>query len=137
MVRWPGHVAPEVSDALVSQVDLFASLSAFVSVEYRSQDSQNQIESLLGNDPHGRSDLVIEGLGRTAYRNGDYVMIPPYEGPAITPWGPDIELGIDSEYQLYDLANDPGQQRNLAFELPEKLEEMKGFYSEIIGPEDE
>ena len=59
-------------------------------------------------------------------------MIPPYSGPAVQNQV-NIELGNSSEYQLYNLKDDPGQRNNLAASNPEKLEEMKKKYQEIRG----
>jgi arylsulfatase A-like enzyme len=59
-------------------------------------------------------------------------MIPPYPGPAVQNQV-NIELGNSSEYQLYNLKEDPGQQNNLASSNPEKLEELKKTYAHLRG----
>jgi arylsulfatase A-like enzyme len=59
-------------------------------------------------------------------------MIPPYKGPALQNQV-NIELGNSSEYQLYNLKDDPGQKTNLAQTNPDKLEEMKKMYQQIRG----
>ncbi len=59
-------------------------------------------------------------------------MIPPYEGPAINKQV-NIELGNDEEFQLYDLSQDRGQQKNLAQENPEKLKELVNIFINIRG----
>lgn len=43
----------------------------------------------------------------------------------------DIEGGISAQAQLYDLENDPEEQKNLADEYPEKVEEMDVLLQEI------
>src|SRR5690606_35777624 len=83
----------------------------------------NLLKVLLGESEDGRENLVIEATSRTAYREGDWVMIPPYNGPAVNTWV-NIELGNSDEYQLYDLATDPGQQNNLAMDRQDKLRDM-------------
>ena len=57
--------------------------------------------------------MVIEATSRTAFKKGDWVIIPPYEGPALNVIVK-IELGNDSDFQLYNIAKDIGQQNNLA-----------------------
>ena len=59
-------------------------------------------------------------------------MIPPYKGPASNN-NVKIELGNDSEFQLYNLAEDIGQQNNLAESQPEKLQEMITAFEAIRG----
>ena len=59
-------------------------------------------------------------------------MIPPYKGPAVNE-KVQIELGNDSDFQLYNLAEDIGQQKNLANNQPEKLQEMLTAFESIRG----
>lgn len=120
---WKGKITPAVSNALVSQIDLLASLASLVGVEVPVHDSQDLMDVLLGRSNKGREELVIEAMTRTALRRGDWVMIPPYQGPAVNP-NVNIELGNSSDYQLYHLKEDLGQQNNLAQTHPEKLDEM-------------
>lgn len=129
---WKGAIEPGVSDALISQVDLFSSLGALVGSEVRGTDSQNLLKVLKGQKKQGREKLIIEATSRTAVRTGNWAMIPPYSGPAVNKQVK-IELGNSDEYQLYNLKVDPGQQENLAEEEPKKLKEMIEIYEEIVG----
>ena len=129
---WKGAIEPDVSDALVSQVDLLSSLAALVGSEVRGTDSQNLLNVLKGEKEQGREKLILEATSRTAFRTGNWAMIPPYPGPAVNKQV-NIELGNSDEYQLYNLEVDPGQQENLAEEEPEKLKEMIEIYEEIVG----
>jgi len=61
-------------------------------------------------------------------------MIPPYSGPAVQNQV-NIELGNYPEYQLYNLAKDLSQERNLAESNPEKLQEMIKRFEQIRGIE--
>ena len=76
--------------------------------------------------------MVIEATSRTAFKKGDWVIIPPYEGPALNVIVK-IELGNDSDFQLYNIAKDIGQQNNLADTQPEKLQEMLAAFEAIRG----
>ena len=59
-------------------------------------------------------------------------MIPPYKGPALNE-RVNIELGNMTDYGLYDLSSDLGQQKNLAEDEPEKLQEMIAAFEKIRG----
>ena len=76
--------------------------------------------------------MVIEATSRTAFKKGDWVMIPPYEGPALND-KVQIELGNNINFQLYNLAEDVGQQNNLSALNPEKLEEMLRSFEAVRG----
>ena len=129
---WQGRIEPQVSDALVCQIDLLSSFASLVGSEKRAKDSQNLMDVLMGNSDEGRDQLVIEATSRTAFRQGNWAMIPPHDGPAVNE-NVNIELGNDKDYQLYNLSKDLGQRSNLADERPEKLEEMVQDYQQVIG----
>ena len=129
---WKGKIQPGVSDALVTQIDLLASLAALVGSSASGPDSENLLEAFLGKSQQGRESFVLEATTRTALRSGDWAMIPPYPGPAVQNQV-NIELGNSTDYQLFNLKDDPSQQTNLATSNPEKLEEMKKKYLEIRG----
>jgi arylsulfatase A-like enzyme len=129
---WKGTIKPGKSDALVSQLDLFTSLAALVGSNLKVPDSQNLIDVFLGRSDHGRDDLILEATSRTAYRKGDWVLIPPYNGPAINK-EVNIEVGNSKEFQLYNLKEDVGQLNNLSIANPEKLKELLSSFEAIRG----
>ena len=131
---WKGHIAPGTTDALVSQLDLLTSLADLVGSDAKGRDSKDLSDVLLGKSQKGRDQIVLEATGRTAFRKGDWAMIPPHDGPAVNK-SVNIELGNDREYQLYNLKEDIGQQMNLAESDPEKLKEMIAAYKKIRGKE--
>ena len=117
---------------MVSQLDILSSLAQLVGSDVRTEDSFPLMDLLMGKSDQGRDELVIEATSRTAFKKGDWVMIPPYEGPAVNEMV-QIELGNDSDFQLYNLAQDTGQQNNLAESQPEKLKEMLTAFEAIRG----
>ncbi|SFF67974.1 Arylsulfatase A [Salegentibacter agarivorans] len=131
---WKGKIKPGASDALVSQVDLYASLASLVNSPKDSKDSQNLLDVLLGKTEDGREKLILEANGKTALREGDWILIPPYEGPSVNTQV-NIELGNASDYQLYNLKEDAGQQNNLVKKNPQRLEEMIASYEALRGNE--
>ncbi len=131
---WPGVIPAGASDVLISQMDLFNSLAALVDGKAAGPDSQNLLDALLGKSQKGRENLVIEAYSRTAFREGDWVMIPPYKGPALIR-DVNIETGTAPYYQLYDLRTDIGQQTNLAEAHPERLRTMVERFESLRGKE--
>jgi hypothetical protein len=87
---------------------------------------------LLGNSDEGRESLVLEASTRTALREGNWLMIPPYKGPAVAAQV-NIELGNSPDFQLYNLTDDIGQQQNMAKSHPEQLNLMIEHYKAIVG----
>ncbi len=129
---WKGTIAPGVSDALISQIDYLASIAHLVEKDIQNQDSQNLLDVLLGKSGEGREALILEATSRTAYRKEDWVLIPPYPGPAKNNQV-NIELGNAQDFQLYHLSSDIGQQQNMAKENPDKLQEMLSNFEAIRG----
>ena len=129
---WKGKIQPGVSDAMVSQLDIFSSLAQLVGSDVRTDDSLPLMDLFMGQSHKGRDEMVIEATSRTAFKQGDWVMIPPYNGPASNN-NVQIELGNDSDFHLYNLAEDIGQQNNLAKTQPEKLKEMLTAFEAIRG----
>ena len=129
---WKGRINPGVSDALVSQIDLLSSLAELVDSNWKGKDSKNLLNTFLGQSNKGREELILEATSRTAFRKGDWLMIPPYEGPEIDTQV-EIELGNSRAFQLYNLKEDIGQQLNLADSRPDKLEAMITAFEQIRG----
>jgi len=129
---WKGKIQPQKSDALICQVDLLASIAKLVGSDQKAEDSQEMLDVLMGKSQQGRTELILEASTRTALRQGDWLMIPPYAGPAIAD-KVNIELGNSDSYQLYNLKEDLGQQNNVAEAHPEKLKEMISTFEKLRG----
>ncbi|MEC3906085.1 arylsulfatase [Tamlana sp. 2201CG12-4] len=129
---WKGTIQPSVSDALVCQMDLLTSLAELVGSDLKVGDSENLLDAFIGKSDKGRDELVIEATSRTAFKAGDWVMIPPYNGPAVIK-NVNIEIGNAQGFQLYNLKEDIQQQNNLAETHKEKLEDMIAKFEAIRG----
>jgi arylsulfatase A-like enzyme len=129
---WKGKIGPTTSGALVSQLDIMASLGALVGGDAGETDSNEMLDVFLGQSQSGREELILEATTRTALRRGDWVLIPPYPGPPVNN-NVKIELGNSEEYLLFNLAEDLGEQQNLATTHPEKLAEMQTIFKQIRG----
>jgi arylsulfatase A-like enzyme len=125
VVRWPGHVTKGVSAAIVSQVDLLASLAALTAQTIApgdAPDSVNMLPALLGTSRVGRGELIEEG-GAISLRQGPWKYIEPNNKAKLNT-NTNTELGNDSLPQLYDLAADPGEKTNLAMAQPDRTKAM-------------
>jgi hypothetical protein len=129
---WKEQIKPQVSDALVCQIDLLESIAKLVNIDVKKTDSQELIDVFTGKSAKGRTNLVIEANTKTAFRQGDWIMIPPYSGDSILE-EVNIEMGNDKEFQLYNLKMDIGQKNNLAKAQPKKLKEMMKNFELIRG----
>ena len=132
IIHWQNTIQPKVSDALVCQIDLLSSLASLVGSDVTTNDSENLVDLLMGKSDKGRDALVLEATSRTALRQGDWVMIPPYKGRALDQQVR-IELGNSKGYQLYNLKEDIGQENNLAESNVEQLNSMMKTFVEIRG----
>jgi len=134
IVSWPGNVEAGESDALVSQVDFLASFAALAGVSLDADagpDSVDVLDALLGQSDEGRAEIVLEGIqARTVLRQGDWVFIPPHQGPPVNT-NVNIETGNSSVPQLYYLADDIGQIENVASVYPNVAERMADRLREI------
>ncbi|MGQ1909102.1 sulfatase family protein [Marinifilum sp. RC60d5] len=132
MTYWKGTIKPQVSSALVCQVDLLASFASMFNEDADLNDSENMLPVLLGKSKKGRKNIVLEANSKTSFRSGDWVMIPPYKGKPLS-WKSGIETAISLDYQLYNLKKDVGQKENLAQSNPKKLKEMIQEFEAIRG----
>jgi arylsulfatase A-like enzyme len=129
---WKGKIQPQVSDAMVCQIDIISSIADLVGAEVKNTDSQNLLNVFMGKSQKGRESLVLEANTKTAFRKGDWLMIPPYKGEAVLP-EVNIEVGNSDDFQLYNLKNDVGQKQNLAKEQPEILNQMIKYFVSVRG----
>ncbi len=129
---WKGKIEPQTSDLLVCQVDLLNSFASIVGSDFSSQDGMDLSKVILGTATEGRKNLILEATSRTSFREGDWVLIPPYKGPEVNKQV-NIEMGNLDDFGLFNLKEDPSQKVNLASSEPEKLEEMKRTFLELRG----
>ena len=130
IVRWPGHVSPGSSEALVCQIDFLASLAKMTGTAVAdARDSENLLDALLGKAKSGRAEL-IEEAGALALRLGNWKYIEPNNKQTINK-DTNTELGNDAVPQLYDLNTDPGEARNVASSNPDRVTSMAASLDRI------
>ena len=65
---WKGRIKPNVSNEIISQIDLLNSISTIVDIDYKSKDGVDLSNLILNNEGKGRKELIVEASTRTAYR---------------------------------------------------------------------
>ncbi len=140
IVTWPGTSKPGISDALVSQVDLYTSMAALIGKPLPSkagQDGQNVLPALLGKSMHGREYIIQEALVQVAIRMGNWKYIPPC---IITERLGIMTSKVESGWKktlvpepglLFHLSEDAEERRNLATLYPERAREMREMLHRI------
>lgn len=128
IIRWPGKIkAGAISDALVSQLDFYASFAALTGQKIsgdNAPDSYNNLDVLLGKSKKDRSNVVEHALnGTLSIIEGDWKYIEPGKGQKVMK-DKNIETGYAPEPQLFNLKTDIGETKNVAAEYPQKVAEM-------------
>lgn len=133
LVSWPGKIKPQVSNALVCQIDFMASFSKFLNKQLpaeHGEDSENMMDVLLGKSTQGRNVLVEQGFQSFAVVKGDWKYIEPHNGPAKNELT-NTELGNNPLPQLYNLKTDKSEINNLANKYPELVKELSAILEKI------
>ncbi len=129
IVSWPAVVpCGEECAGLVSQVDFLPTMAALVGVEAPADsliDGKDCLAAWLGGENCSREYVITQASNHTlSLRTPLWKYIEPKGGPAIVPWGPQIETGYSLAPQLYDMRA-PYEKENVANEFPAVVEELK------------
>ena len=139
ITRWKGRIQPGVSDEMVCTIDLAASLAALVGVPLDDDvclDSFNVLGALLGKpDAKGRDHLVQQDNGRGGnygLRMGNWKLQRHDSRKARN-----VNLRLESipvpQYQLFNLAEDPGERNDVFEKYPEIGERLKDRLAKLIA----
>lgn len=135
IVNWPGGIKKgKVSKALVSQIDVYASLTKLVGgviPEGAATDSQDQLKSLLGKDKKGR-DYVIESAGSLSVSDGEWKYIKPNKKRPFNK-AKNIEMGNNKVDQLYHIKKDIHEKKNVADKYPKRVQKLQAILAEEIN----
>jgi arylsulfatase A-like enzyme len=134
IARWPERIQPGISDAIIGQVDLLATLAALTDQEFdptTAADSVNILPALLGESQTGRESIVEQAKFQLSLRQGDWkYMMPGRTRDNLGPWR---NVDIKEPGELYNLRDDPGETNDLASKHPEKVQELKAALERIAG----
>jgi arylsulfatase A-like enzyme len=120
--------AGKTSAELICHVDLFATVAAVVGhklPEIAAPDSFDCSAALFSQRPAqpGRESLVHQAANPNwlAIRKRNWKCIPPAPGNSRASAGP----------ELYDLATDPSEAKNVAQDHPQKVQELTVLLSQL------
>lgn len=136
IVSWPGTVQPGRSDALLSQVDLFASFARLTGASVpagAARDSRELLDTLLGRTETGREHVIQQGTTIKAIRHGDWKYIPP--GRVNNRAGVDrfVQTPVAAPGALYFLPEDPEELNNVAALYPAKVRQLRAILESELG----
>ncbi len=144
IARWPAHIpAGRVTGQLASATDLYATLASLTGQALPDDvavDSFDLLPVLTGQQPEGqpvRPHLLTQSFrGEFQLRVGSWKLLAHqgsggnrYDTAEMAPFaGP--ERAPDAAGQLYDLANDPTESRNLWPDEPERRAQMQALLAQ-------
>ena len=126
ILSWPGNDRKGTSEAMISQIDLMATLCRLVGhpvPEGSAPDSYNQLEVWLGQSNKNRPCIIEQSTGTLALVEDIFKYIQPSTGPTTDNFT-HTELGNDPEPQLYNLSEDQNEKINLAKQHPELVKKL-------------
>jgi arylsulfatase A len=137
IVSWPGTVKAAISEGLLSQMDIYASLAKLVGVELEhseAQDSIQNLDALLGNADSVRTELIEESVAAKSLRSQNWKYISPVASSNVASFlvHKNIEGGFDTQAQLYDLSQDIGERKNIALAHPQLVEKFHRRLQKIV-----
>ncbi|MEM9673409.1 MAG: arylsulfatase [Cyclobacteriaceae bacterium] len=135
IMKWPGVIeAGSVSEEVISQVDIMATVAAIINAELPSGaalDSYNLLPVITNQE---YASPLREATVHNTYENiwglrkGNWLYINDSTGQHSKMPESFKELrgyqDFDSEYLLFDLQADPGQRHNLSAQHTDKIKEM-------------
>jgi arylsulfatase A-like enzyme len=144
IARWPGKIAAgRLSPELTSLTDIMATLAAIVDFplpEDAAEDSFNMLPVLLGTesaDESVRPYLLMQGFAGQRYlaiRQGPWKYLAHqgsggniYENHPLLAEYRLSDNAPDAPAQLFNLAADPGETRNVYFEEPQVAERLQAL----------
>ncbi len=130
LVSWPGHIKPAVYEKPVIQLDLNATALTAAGVAIRadwSLDGIDLVPFLSGTNSAPPHQTLYWRFGQQmAIRDGDYKLVR-YDTNADTLTGQGGQPV--SSAQLYNLAADIGESKDLAATMPDKLKELQAKWN--------
>ena len=131
IVRWPGKVAPGTRcDQTICFTDIMATFAVVAGKPLAStegEDSYDLVPLLLGQRPAEslREATVVESSqGVLAIRQGDWKLIPHLGSGGFTKPATEKPKPGDPTGQLYNLADDPGETKNLYSAQPQVVQRL-------------
>jgi arylsulfatase A-like enzyme len=139
MARWPAVVRPGVAAQLVSQVDFLATFAELTGATLPANAGEDSVSFLPvlrdAATAAPRTSLVSQSInGSFAYREGNWKLaLCRGSGGWSVPKPGSAEEAKLPEFQLYDLAQDLGETRNLLAAEPERAAKLRAALEAIVA----
>jgi len=131
IARWPGHIQPGTSGALISHVDMLSTLASLTQQKLAEKDAPDSQDVLgaLTEGKAGRTTLVEHG-NVLALRSGNwkYLVVGPGAGKKNQE---KAKTKGTKKPELYDLSKDLSETTNVADQNPEVVAKMAKLLAEI------
>lgn len=135
ILYWPQTIKPAISNALLCQMDWFASFAQLTNTDIpqgAAPDSEPLLNAWLGKDKKGRESLVLQNANNNlSIIQGEWKYMPANKGGAYNRYV-NIETGNSATPQLYDLKKDKGETNNLVEKQSARAEKMDAALKLII-----
>ncbi len=123
LANWPGHIKPGTVEGIIHVVDVYPTLAGLAgasTAKCKPLDGVDQWATISQGKPSPRTEVVynIEPF-RAGIREGDWKLI----------W----RALIPSSVELYNIAQDPSEKKNLAAEYPEKVAALQKRANELAA----
>lgn len=126
IVRWPGHIPQGVTESPIISVDLLPTVAELAQAKLPASqplDGISQVECLTsGGAKTPRRDLFWHFPGYLGAGAGQWRTLPA--GAIRSGNWKLLEFFEDQRLELYDLAADPSQQKNLASAEPQRTQQL-------------
>lgn len=134
IVRWPAYIKSGEQSAVFSQIDVYRSLAALTGTELpecAAPDSRNHLPELLGVGHEDREYIVQQNRQNTlAIMKDGWKYLEPSDKQSYE-YRKSVELGNSPQPQLYRIAKDERERRDVAVEYPEKVAELAALLDEV------
>ncbi|MGJ8692552.1 MAG: sulfatase-like hydrolase/transferase [Thalassotalea sp.] len=136
ILHYPAKVKSGVSNSLMSQIDVYASLANLLNLDLAANeaiDSQDHLAAWFNANQAGR-DVLVEEAYTLSVRNNHFKYISPTAGGG--DWiknNKNIESGMINQAQLFDLSIDPSEQNNIATQNPERVKSMQMLIDKTVA----
>ncbi|GAB4153407.1 MAG: sulfatase [Planctomycetaceae bacterium] len=126
MFRWPGKIKPRVSQQLVSSIDIAPTVLAACGLKpTRQMPGMNLMESLSSDSEFKRDELFGEIFEHDIADMDDPVKSLLFRWHIDGNWKIIIPHNKQRPVELYNLANDPHETKNLAKQKPDITARLK------------
>lgn len=116
IVSWPGRIPPGVTDEVAHSNDLFPTVLALCGAEPATSDGVDLTPLWKGREALPQRDLFWRTMSHRAVRSGSWKLVMPLRDGGIP--------------ELYNLDDDPGEQRNVAKEKPAIVKKLIASWSQ-------